>query len=311
MSFPKYPLLAAALATLAVLPACNDAKTAASTENTAVNVATAAMTADSAETAETTTTGNATAATMNSAGSPATIPAGQRTDAATITARPQVPILCYHQIRDWRAKDSKGAKDYIIPVEQFKAQMKMLADSGYHSILPDQLYAYLTTGAALPSKPVMLTFDDTDLDQFTVARPTLDKYGFKAVYFIMTVSLGRPNYMSKAQVKQLSDEGNVIGSHTWDHHNVKKYQGQDWVTQIEKPTKQLEEITGKKINYFAFPFGLWNQEAIPELKKRGMDAAFILAEKRDQQDPLFTIRRIIASGYWSPRTLHNSMVQSF
>ncbi|MBT9392449.1 polysaccharide deacetylase family protein [Hymenobacter sp. NST-14] len=311
MNFPKYPLLAAALATLAVLPACNDAKTAAASENTALNAATAALTADSAATAETTTAGTATGATVNNAGSPATIPASQRADAATITARPQVPILCYHQIRDWRAKDSKGAKDYIVPVEQFKAQIKMLADSGYHTILPDQLYAYLTTGATLPSKPVMLTFDDTDLDQFTVARPTLDKYGFKAVYFIMTVSLGRPNYMSKAQVKQLSDEGNVIGSHTWDHHNVKKYQGQDWVTQIEEPTKKLEEITGKKINYFAYPFGLWNPEAIPELKKRGMDAAFILAEKRDQQDPLFTIRRIIASGYWSPRTLHNSMVQSF
>ncbi|RAK70738.1 polysaccharide deacetylase family protein [Hymenobacter edaphi] len=242
---------------------------------------------------------------------PSSIPASAAGNAAAILARPQVPILCYHQIRDWRAKDSKGAKDYIVPVEQFKAQIKMLADSGYHTILPDQLYAYLTTGAKLPSKPVMLTFDDTDLDQFTVAKPTLDKYGYKAVYFIMTVSLGRPNYMSKAQVKQLSDEGNVIGSHTWDHHNVKKYQGQDWVTQIEKPTKTLEEITGKDIKYFAYPFGLWNPEAIPQLKQRGMVAAFVLAEKRDQQDPLFTIRRIIASGYWSPKTLHNSIVNSF
>ncbi len=120
----------------------------------------------------------------------------------------------------------------------------------------------------------MLTFDDTDLDQFTVARPTLDKYGYKAMYFVMTVSLGRPNYMTKAQVKQLSDEGNVIGSHTWDHHNVKKYQGKDWVTQIDKPTKTLEEITGKKINYFAYPFGLWNPQAFRELKKRGLVAAF-------------------------------------
>ncbi|TLM97197.1 polysaccharide deacetylase family protein [Hymenobacter jeollabukensis] len=246
-----------------------------------------------------------------SAPDPSTIPASAVGNAAAILARPQVPILCYHQIRDWRAKDSKGAKDYIVPVEQFKAQIKMLADSGYHTILPDQLYAYLTTGAKLPSKPVMLTFDDTDLDQFTVARPTLEKYGYKAVYFVMTVSLGRPNYMSKAQVKQLSDEGNVIGSHTWDHHNVKKYQGQDWVTQIEKPTKTLEEITGKDIKYFAYPFGLWNPEAIPQLKQRGMVAAFVLAEKRDQQDPLFTIRRIIASGYWSPKTLHNSIVNSF
>lgn len=310
MKFTYYPLLAAvSLASLGALTACNDAKNATAAEGSAAT--SSALAADSAETATIATAGNATAASVGNGGSPATIPAGKRADAATILARPQVPILCYHQIRDWRAKDSKGAKDYIVPVEQFKAQIKMLADSGYHTILPDQLFAYLTTGAPLPSKPVMLTFDDTDLDQFTVARPTLDKYGFKAVYFIMTVSLGRPNYMSKAQVKQLSDEGNVIGSHTWDHHNVKKYQGQDWVTQIEKPTKQLEEITGKKINYFAYPFGLWNPEAIPELKKRGMDAAFILAEKRDQQDPLYTIRRIIASGYWSPRTLHNSMVQSF
>ena len=232
-------------------------------------------------------------------------------NAAAVLARKQIPILCYHQIRDWTARDSKNAKDYIIPIEQFKAQVKMLADSGYHTILPDQLYAYLTTGAALPSKPVMLTFDDTDLDQFTIARPELAKYGYKAMYFVMTVSLGRPHYMSKAQVKQLSDEGNIIGSHTWDHHNVKKYQGQDWVTQIDKPTKTLEDITGKKINYFAYPFGLWNEQAFPELKKRGFVAAFSLAEKRDQQDPLFTIRRIIASGYWSPRTLHNNIVQSF
>ncbi|WP_375419409.1 polysaccharide deacetylase family protein [uncultured Hymenobacter sp.] len=231
--------------------------------------------------------------------------------AAAVLARPQVPILCYHQIRDWTARDSKNAKDYIVPVEQFRAQIRMLADSGYHTILPDQLYAYLTTGAPLPSKPVMLTFDDTDLDQFTVARPELNKYGFKAMYFVMTVSLGRPRYMSKAQVRQLSDEGNVIGSHTWDHHNVKKYQGADWETQIDKPTRTLEEITGKKINYFAYPFGLWNPPAFPELRKRGFVAAFSLAEKRDQQDPLFTIRRIIASGYWKPRTLHNSMVQSF
>lgn len=234
--------------------------------------------------------------------------------AATVLGREQVPILCYHQIRDWREKDSKSARDYIIPVATFKAHMKMLADSGYHTILPDQLYAYLNTGAPLPSKPIMLTFDDTDLDQFTVARPEMKKYGFKAVYFIMTVSIGRRgkvHYMDSQQIKQLADEGNEIGSHTYDHKNFKKYEAADWVTQIEKPTKRLEEITGKKIKYFAYPFGLWNAQGIPDLKKRGFVAAFQLAEKRDQNDPLFTIRRIIASGYWSAKTLRNSIVNSF
>lgn len=231
--------------------------------------------------------------------------------AITVLSRRQVPILCYHQIRDWKPSDSKVSKDYIIPIATFKAHMKMLADSGYHTILPDQLYDYLNYGTKLPSKPIMLTFDDTDLDQFTIAAPTMKQYGFKGVFFIMTVSLGRKNYMSKDQVKQLSDAGHVIGSHTWDHHNVKKYQGNDWMIQIDKPTKQLQEITGKPIKYFAYPFGLWNPQAIPELKKRGFIAAFQLAEKRDEKDPLFTIRRIIASGYWAPHTLHTSLVRSF
>jgi peptidoglycan/xylan/chitin deacetylase (PgdA/CDA1 family) len=263
------------------------------------------------------------------ANEPATPTGPVKIDKAAIMARKQVPILCYHQIRDWRAKDSKGAKDYIVQVADFKARMKSLADSGYHTILPDQLYAYLTTGAALPSKPIMLTFDDTDLDQFTVAAPELKKYGFKAVYFIMTVSIGRPNYMTKEQIKQLSDAGNVIGSHTWDHHRFDRLShtsslkilgkngkitlkpADDWVTQLDKPTAKLEEITGKKITYFAFPFGLWNSQGLPELHKRGFKMAFQLAEKRDPNDPLMTVRRIIDSGYWSTKTLHNAIKNSF
>ncbi len=236
-------------------------------------------------------------------------------DAKTILARKQVPILCYHQVRNWTEKDGKVGKDYIVPIQNFKDQMKMLADSGYHTISPDQLYAYLNTGAKLPSKPIMLTFDDTDLDQFTVVRPTLDKLGFKAMYFIMTVSIGRKgkfvDYMSKEQIKQLADEGNVIGSHTYDHKNFKKYTGKDWEEQLDKPTKKLEEITGKKMTEFAYPFGLWNAEGIPELKKRGFRMAFQLSTKRDEKDPLFTIRRIIASGYWTPKTLSNSIKNSF
>ena len=232
-------------------------------------------------------------------------------DAATILARPQVPILCYHQVRDWRDSDSKQAKDYIVPTAQFREQMQMLADSGYHTILPDQLLAYLTTGAPLPEKPIMLTFDDTNLDQYTNALPELEKHNFKGVFFVMTVSLNRPRYMTREQVKDLSDKGHAIGSHTWDHHNVKKYQGNDWETQVAKPKKVLEEITGQPVTYFAYPFGLWNKEAIPELKNHGITAAFQLAAKRDEQDPLFTIRRIIASGYWGPTRLYKNLEGSF
>ena len=248
---------------------------------------------------------------------------------AAIMARKQVPVVCYHQIRDWKATDSKGAKDYIVQIAAFKEHMKMLADSGYHTILPDQLYNYLTTGAPLPKKPIMLTFDDTDIDQFTIAAPEMKKYGFKGVFFVMTVSIGRPNYMTADMIKKLSDDGHVISSHTWDHHRVDKYSHNsnlvikglngkitnrpvdDWVTQIDKPTKKLEEITGKKIQYFAYPFGIWKKPVLPELDKRGFKMAFQLADKRDPDYPLLTVRRILDSGYWSTKTFCNSVLNSF
>jgi peptidoglycan/xylan/chitin deacetylase (PgdA/CDA1 family) len=250
-------------------------------------------------------------------------------DKAAVLARKQVPVICYHQIRDWKPTDSKNAKDYIVQVAAFKEHIKMLADSGYHTILPDQLYNYLVTGAPLPKKPVMLTFDDTDLDQYTIAAPEMKKYGFKGVFFVMTVSLGRPHYMTAEMVKKLSDDGHVIASHTWDHHRVDKYSHNsnlvikglngkitnrpvdDWVTQIDKPTKKLEEITGKKIQYFAYPFGIWKKPVLPELDKKGFKIAFQLADKRDPDYPLLTVRRILDSGYWSTKTLSNSIRNSF
>jgi peptidoglycan/xylan/chitin deacetylase (PgdA/CDA1 family) len=232
-------------------------------------------------------------------------------DAATILNRPEVPILCYHQLRDYRPADSKTAKDYIVPVAAFREQMKLLADSGYHAILPGQLYDYLTQGKELPSKPFMISFDDTRLDQFTIGQPELNKYGFKGVFFIMTISLGRPGYMSREQVKQLSDEGHIIGSHTWTHENVKKYSADDWVEQIEKPSKQLQTITGRPVEYFAYPFGLWNKEAIEKLKDHDFKAVFQLSDHRDKNDPLFSIRRIIVPGGWSAGTMLNVMKKSF
>ncbi len=228
-----------------------------------------------------------------------------------ILAQPQVPILCYHRLRAWKATDSRSMKDYIVPIENFKAQLRMLADSGYHTILPDQLLDYLRTGAALPSKPVMLTFDDSEEEHITIAAEEMKKYGFKGVFFLMTITMNRPGYLSKEQIRALSDNGHTIAAHSWDHHNVKKYQSPDWETQLGKPIRQIESITGKPVKYFAYPFGLWNKEAFPHIKQYGFEAAFQLSGKRDSIAPLYTIRRMIVPGAWDNTTLRKWMNANF
>ncbi len=235
-------------------------------------------------------------------------------DNKTILSRREVPVLCYHQIRNNIASDSKRAHDDIIAPDKFREHMKMLADSGYHSILPDQLYNYLVYGAKLPEKPIMITFDDTDEDQFTVGNTTLKKYGFKGVYFIMTVSIGRKgriNYMTKEQIKKLADEGNTIASHTYDHKNFAQFTDADWKTQIDDPTKKLEEITGKKVEYFAFPYGVYKSSTLHKLKEHGFKAAFILSTARNENYPLYTIRRIIDPGRYTAKNLYYSINKSF
>ena len=71
---------------------------------------------------------------------------------SVVMGRKEVPILCYHQVRDWKATDSKVSRDYIMPPADLRAELKMLHDSGYHTILPDELYAYLTKGGWFSSK---------------------------------------------------------------------------------------------------------------------------------------------------------------
>src|SRR5687768_4656134 len=85
----------------------------------------------------------------------------------------------------------------------------------------------------------------------------------------------------------------------------------EWETQIEKPNRQLQQITGKQVKYFAYPFGLWDPHSVNEIKKRGFTAAFQLSIKRDDQEPMFTIRRIIVPGQWSLNGFDRAIKSSF
>ncbi len=93
----------------------------------------------------------------------------------------------------------------------------------------------------------MLTFVDTDLEQ-------MKKHGFKGVFFIMTISIGKRGYMAADNIKTLSAEGHVIGTHSWDHHRVKQYNDTAWNKQLNEAKAKLEPITGKPVQYFAYPF---------------------------------------------------------
>jgi peptidoglycan/xylan/chitin deacetylase (PgdA/CDA1 family) len=228
-----------------------------------------------------------------------------------ILKKPEVPVLCYHRIRNILPSDGSNMKTYSVTPVNFAQQMKVLSDNGFHTILPDQLYEYLVYDEKLPSKPILITFDDGREEQYSLGATEMNKYGFKGVFFIMTVAMNRPGYLTKTEIKNLSANGNSIGAHTWDHHLVTKYDDKDWAIQLIKPKNKLETITGTKVNYFAYPSGVWNKTSPPKVKNCGYQMAFILSTKRDLENPLYTIRRLIVGGSMSSNEMLHAMQATF
>ncbi|MEI7677007.1 MAG: polysaccharide deacetylase family protein [Bacteroidales bacterium] len=224
--------------------------------------------------------------------------------AAQILAKPQIPVLCYHQIVDGKKSE------YAVSLSTFASHIKILADSGYHSISPAQLYDYLVYNKSLPTKPVMITFDDSRAEHAAIAAPTLEKHGFRGVFFIMTITYNKKNYMTTEQIANLAKASHTIGMHSWDHTMATKYaDSTDWKKQVVTPTLKLEKIVGKPVEYWAYPNGVNNHKAAEELNKH-YKLSFILSTKRDSLLPLQTVRRMIVPE-WSAQSLLKSMRRTF
>lgn len=229
----------------------------------------------------------------------------KKNTAAQILAKTEVPVLCYHRI----SEGNKG--DYTVSPATFNAHVKILADSGYHSISPAQLYDYLVYNKTLPAKPFIISFDDSRIEHAMIAAPVLEKHGFRGAFFIMTITYNKKNYMSKDQIAALAKAGHTVGLHSWDHTMVIKYKdASDWQKQAVEPKKKLEGIVGKPVEYWAYPNGVYDHKATEELSKNNFKLSFSLFSKRDTIQPLQSIRRIIVPEC-TPQGLLKSMRRAF
>lgn len=222
-------------------------------------------------------------------------------DPAAMAARATVPVLCWHQLRDWQAADSAYARRLLIcPPSNFRAQLDALAEDGWITISPDRYLQHLTTGSALPAKPVMLSFDDSQGSQMTEGLPQLGQRGMTATFFCMTVVLDKPDWMSRDDLRRLVDADMTVAAHTYDHHRADRYTDQDWKLQFDAPRELLELVIRRPVEHFAYPYGAWGPTAFEHLQSAGYKTAFQLSDDAlDPAVPLFTLRRILVDSTWS------------
>ncbi len=185
-----------------------------------------------------------------------------------------LPILVYHIVRPRYPSDDRAVRAIALTPGTFDAQMKYLRTAGYHVVPFRDLEAYFRTGAPLPSKPIILSFDDGWSDQFAYAFPILVKYHYPATFFVFTNVIGRRGFLSWDELCQLLAAGMTIGDHTRSHPYLTDITNRAalW-DEIEGSKKTLEKHLGVTINEFAYPFGAYNPAIRALVKKAGYRSA--------------------------------------
>lgn len=198
-----------------------------------------------------------------------------------------VPVLNYHKVDDYNHALS------ILPSE-FEEQIKYLYENGYHTITPDDLINHLKYGSPLPSRPILITFDDGYLDNYLNAYPVLKKYNFTATIFIVTDLVGKdPRFMTWEQVREMQDSGFVFGSHTVHHVAMTSIPIEQVENELIQSRDEISRNLGNVPRYFAYPTGAYNLEIEKIVRNTGYTAAFTI--RYGQAGPnsdLYAIERI-------------------
>jgi peptidoglycan/xylan/chitin deacetylase (PgdA/CDA1 family) len=123
------------------------------------------------------------------------------------------------------------------------------------------------------SKLVILNFDDGFENQYTYAKPILDKYGFKASFFVVCNYAGKPDRMSWQEITTLHNEGYDVESHSMNHNHMDIMTPEELNYEIGQ-SKQCLADHGINATIFAYPFDIgWNDPTIVNIVSKYYDLA--------------------------------------
>lgn len=200
------------------------------------------------------------------------------------------PILLYHHIALKRPQNS-----YYVSPAVFAEQMKWLQENDYHIVSLDDFYQAALGDGELPSKPVVITFDDSTKDQYQNGFPILKKYGVTATFFIKLNNIGEGG-MTWGMLREMVHSGMTLGSHSVNHDNMAQMDSETLAYEFEKSKSVIEKETGVPVKYFAYPGGAYNSTTVAYAKYAGYLAAMATRHKVwhkiERTNDLYTLARI-------------------
>ena len=204
---------------------------------------------------------------------PTQTPAAAKPPAGAVT----VPILMYHHIAIAGPDADAVRRDLSVTPTAFAAQLGYLAENGYHVVSLAALIDHLAASTPLPSNPVVLTFDDGYLDNYTSALPLLRARGFTATFFLITDFVGHGEYMSWENARELRQAGMDVGSHTVDHPDLSTLSTDRLLRQLSDSKQALQSQLGTPVSLLCYPSGRYSQAVMSMAAQAGYVGAVTTA----------------------------------
>jgi len=241
-------------------------------------------------------------ATSTTSGTETATPVPPVPSSEPITAPFELPVVMYHDVSDLPPDDIYRAASNVLPAD-FSAQLDYLQCAGYTTITMSQLFEAIEGRGALPEKAIVLTFDDGYGDHYTQAFPILKQHGMTGAFAIITGYVqGGGDYVTWAQIKEMSDAGMEMMSHTQTHLDLNTSDGGSVEEQLRGSRAALEEHTGRPVEFFVYPSGEpfrsgteeRQAQVVSMLEEAGYHGALLAGPSSMTQDPAqpFALNRL-------------------
>jgi len=207
------------------------------------------------------------------------------------------PILTYHKLgpRPRRVR----LKGLYVSGDLFARQLKELRSAGFTN-------GNLGTWAK-PARAVIITFDDGYVNVLRHSLEPLVRAGLTAIQFLPASLLGRTNQwdvsqgeapepiMDVSQVRDWLAAGHEIGSHTLTHPFLTQIDVNRAREEISASRKKLEDLFGRPIEHFCYPYGDWNEPVRDLVQEAGYKTACTTdAGMNLEPSSPFTLKRFTA-----------------
>jgi peptidoglycan/xylan/chitin deacetylase (PgdA/CDA1 family) len=205
-------------------------------------------------------------------------------------------ILAYHRVNPWYDKDA-----LTVSPGAFKRQMEYMLGKGFIS---DTLEKVFRDNRVFHERyRFCITFDDGFADNLWYALPLLETMGIRPLIFLTAGLIGtektlprygdpgRDRFLNWNEVVEMLGRGAEFGSHALTHSRLTDMNEEKLRNEIEDPKKIIEDRTGKRVDFFCYPYGDFNERIIGAVLKAGYAGAVVTPGKKDIELTRYTVHR--------------------